>query len=505
MKKSVAISIISILAVIAIGLGALAYVNNADKTKQIDDLSFEVADQATQIDNLNADVADKAGQIETLNADVADKAGQIESLNVEVADKAGQIEKLNADVADKAGQIENLNTDVADKAGQIETLNADVADKAGQIETLNADVANKVGQIATLTADVANRDEQISSLTADVADKAGQIESLNADAADKATRIEMLTADIADKDNKITALNTDIAQKQAEINALTAENEAQGAEISSLMSQAAEADALIQDQSSQIEELSQQITAKDEEITGLTTALAEKDAEIAELSKKAPAANTEHKSGVVSALHQKHVENQTDTLPEEVVTPYVPVLSGDGWEITSEYKYDGYSYYYSFAVKHSKPGLQRIEANVTFFDEAGDIIGAKSADVFCAEAGHEYYLEVFNDAPFDHTEVQFKFSDAAYMKSHASMLDVSSNVINNKVLVTGVFNGETSVELTAEVNALFLKDGEVVYTDCAYLKAFEDVNPEETMMTEISSYEDFDDVKIFYDAYSYDW
>ena len=112
MKKSIAISIISILAVLAIILGISFYSTNTKKS--------------LQISTLETDIADKTGKIETLETDVAGKAGQIETLEADVADKAGQIETLQADVADKAGQIETLQADVADKAGQIETLEADI-------------------------------------------------------------------------------------------------------------------------------------------------------------------------------------------------------------------------------------------------------------------------------------------------------------------------------------------------------------------------------------------
>ncbi len=231
MKKSLAITIISILAVAAIALGVLYYTNNDQKTKEIANLNENVAQRDGQIDTLNklvetknneigslsADVADKAGQIETLNADVEDKAGQIEKLNADIAGKAGQIETLNADVADKAGQIDELNADIAGKAGQIETLNADVADKAGQIEKLNADVADKAGQIEALNADVADKAGQIETLNADVTDKAGQIETLNADVADKAGQIEKMASDITEKETQITGLKTTIDEKEKKI------------------------------------------------------------------------------------------------------------------------------------------------------------------------------------------------------------------------------------------------------------------------------------------------
>ncbi len=220
MNKSVTISVISILAIIAIALGIVYFTNNADKTKQIEVLIADVAEKAGQIKTLNADVADKVGQIKALNADVADKNGQIETLNAEIANKVHQIETLNADVADKAGQIETLNTEVANKAHQIETLNADVADKTSQIETLKVDVTDKAERIETLNADVAEKVNEIEMLNATTKEKDSQIEALSTDAADKVGQIETLTTALADKASQIENLATDNKKKDDQIELL---------------------------------------------------------------------------------------------------------------------------------------------------------------------------------------------------------------------------------------------------------------------------------------------
>ena len=104
MKKGLAYSIIAVLLVAAVALGALYYTNNDAKTKQIDALNADVADKAGQIDALTADVADKTGEIETLNKDLSDRDGQIGDLNKSLADKDDQIAGLQseADAKDEA-------------------------------------------------------------------------------------------------------------------------------------------------------------------------------------------------------------------------------------------------------------------------------------------------------------------------------------------------------------------------------------------------------------------
>ena len=175
MKKGVAISIISILTVLAIAL-CILFVSSS-KT----------------IDTLNASISEKEKQIETISADAADKADQIEALNADVADKANQIDTLNADVAEKADQISTLTADATDKAEQIKALNADVVDKASKIEALSADVESQAEQISELKANAIEKASQIDLLNANISEKTSQIETLNADITDKATKIEKCT------------------------------------------------------------------------------------------------------------------------------------------------------------------------------------------------------------------------------------------------------------------------------------------------------------------------
>ncbi len=225
MKKNVAITIISILAVAAIALGVLYFTNDADKTKQIDGLIADVSDRDSQIQSLSSDIKDRDGQIVGLNADITEKAGQIETLEADVAEKDSQIEKLDTEVADKSGQIEALNKDVAEKKGRIEALNADIAKKTGQIETLNADVADKARQIETLSAEIIDKTSQIEGLKADVDTKDKKIAALEKDLDDKVSLIEKLNTDSIEKAGEIDKLQSEISAGQKEKEELTAKIE----------------------------------------------------------------------------------------------------------------------------------------------------------------------------------------------------------------------------------------------------------------------------------------
>ena len=213
MKKSISLTIISILTILAIALGILYITNSSTQTRQIEALKTDVLEKTDTIDALNTEITEKAETINALKAEVAEKDGTIETLNADVTEKAGAIEALNADVTEKAGTIEALNADVAEKAGTIETLNADITEKAATIETLNADVTEKAATIETQAADIIEKATTIEALNADIAEKAKTIETQSANITEKAATIEALNAEIADKNTTIETLDAELATK----------------------------------------------------------------------------------------------------------------------------------------------------------------------------------------------------------------------------------------------------------------------------------------------------
>ena len=308
MKKKVAVTIIAILAEIALALAVLFVIHNANQTEKINALTAESSEKSETIETLNADVAEKAGQIEALNADVAKKAGQIETLNAYILEKADQIRSLNADAAEKADRIEILTANVAEKTDQIELLNADVAEKAGQIEKLEADVVESAGLVNTLKADTAEKADLIDQLKADAAEKdglitklqatvtenTGLIDTLKADAADKAGQIEKLQAAATENAGLIDTLNADVADKAGQIEKLQAAATENAGLIDTLKKEIAEKTDLIEQyetdaaenaaQLGKLNEATAILKRQEEDLNSMKLLLGEKETALADTS-----------------------------------------------------------------------------------------------------------------------------------------------------------------------------------------------------------------------------
>ena len=164
MKKGLAYSIISILAVAAIALGVLYFTNNNEKSNQIALLDADITTKEGKIEGLIADIDDKENQIKELSADNAEQAAQIEALNADITLKANQIEKQALYISEKEKQIDTLNSDLTYRQEQIEELNAIVIAKESEIESLNLGSAEKSAQIDALKAEIEENESKISTL-----------------------------------------------------------------------------------------------------------------------------------------------------------------------------------------------------------------------------------------------------------------------------------------------------------------------------------------------------
>ena len=67
MKKGLAITIISVLAIAAVLFGVLYFTNNSQKTKEIEGLRSESAEKSTWIEQLNSDIEEKKNFILNTN------------------------------------------------------------------------------------------------------------------------------------------------------------------------------------------------------------------------------------------------------------------------------------------------------------------------------------------------------------------------------------------------------------------------------------------------------
>ncbi|MCR5136250.1 MAG: YbjN domain-containing protein [Oscillospiraceae bacterium] len=222
MKKSLALTMISILALLAIVFCALYFSSNAKSGRAIEELNAAVGEKTEQVEALTSEIEEKAAETEKLTEEAAEHAAAIVELREGADAMNTEIEGLTADVEAKAGEIDSLKADVAAKGDEISGLKADVAAKDDEISGLKADVAARDDEISGLKADVASKSREIEELEANAEALSGTIEELNATVTDKTAEIERLTAEATESSEEIAALKTEAESRQEEITILTA-------------------------------------------------------------------------------------------------------------------------------------------------------------------------------------------------------------------------------------------------------------------------------------------
>ena len=242
---------------------------------------------------------------------------------------------------------------------------------------------------------------------------------MNADVAEKAKEIETLNAAVKEKDSQIKTLSTEVKEKTGQIESLTTS---------------------VTNQEEQIKKLNEDNEAKDLQISSLNEAL--------EKANKASGSN----------------------IKPEAVEPFVPVLSGEDWEISKEYQFSNIAgYHYCIVFRHSKEIDQKTTVNFVFYDKENNIIGAYDDYVGCTGHGYDYFAEGINDAPYDHVKVSFSFSDLKKSTHCMDGLKIETSKVNNKVIITAENVGEKPVSSCSYDIVFFDDSGKVINSRMGYL------------------------------------
>ena len=445
MKKSVAISVISVLAILVIVFGAMYFSNNANKTEEIS--------------RLQADVDNKSGEIAGLQTNVESMTAEIAGLKEDVAGKAEQISTLQADVESKAGEISALKTDVAAKEKEVETLKADVAAKTEEIKTLNTNATKNAEEIKTLKSTITAKEEAIKKLEADVTAKEGEIKTLTADVTEKGEKIKTLEADVSSKEGTIKELESSVAAKDGEIKDLKAEVDTKAEQIKSLESTVASKD-------TEISELNAKVKEKDEEIKRLNGLLANRG-----------------------------------TSEEQAPIEINLVDSGDGYAITQEYIYDsgwGYSYY-ALVLKNTSGEQKAYDGQFVFYNAQNEIVGVGNASIEVLDNDYETAMICMQNGSFDHVSYSITPRESKYYNDVHSFVDVTASVSGNKAILIGQNNGTTNAQYV-EYHCFFLDDaGKTVGYDEGYLiDSDSEIKPGKMEMREAQSSEPFASVVVYF-------
>ncbi len=175
-------------------------------------------------------------------------------------------------------------------------------------------------------------------------------------------------------------------------------------------------------------------------------------------------------------------------------------------EVVKNIKYTSYSYvnysynYLALVVKNNSKFDCKLEAEVTFFNKKGKIVGTESATLSAFQAGSESALRVSTKDKYDKFEVQFSASELTYYTAINSDLKCQVDKATDKAIVSVTNNGKKTA-LYTKGYVFFFKDGKIVRADYTYVgDSKSEIKPGKTQRAQVSCYDKFDSVKAYVDT-----
>lgn len=164
----------------------------------------------------------------------------------------------------------------------------------------------------------------------------------------------------------------------------------------------------------------------------------------------------------------------------------------------SQFKYSSKFANYAFlTIKNNSEYNLNITANVTFYNESGALIGAKSANEEAVESGYDTILYFMPDEEFFRMEYELDVSEEKHYDCVISELSFEETEAKNKIILSVTNNGKEAARFV-EASVLFFNGNSVVGFSQNYaVDDDSELKPGKTIIKEMDCYEAFDSYQIF--------
>lgn len=155
-------------------------------------------------------------------------------------------------------------------------------------------------------------------------------------------------------------------------------------------------------------------------------------------------------------------------------------------------------YHSDLVIKNTSGFDAQIEVTTLFFDKDGSIVGVSNKEENACEDGYETFWSIYNDAPFTTAEHSITLSPDTYYTGMQSSIELKSNVVKKKVIITAKNTGDKAVKFV-EYYVIYLdKKGNIVDNDWGYLTDKDnEIKPGKTVFKEESSSKSFESAEVY--------
>lgn len=165
----------------------------------------------------------------------------------------------------------------------------------------------------------------------------------------------------------------------------------------------------------------------------------------------------------------------------------------------TEYSYkNDWSRYHFIEIENGSEFDLEISVAVKFYNEAGELVGAKSDSENAFEHGHKMLFYFMPDEAYATTEYEITVTEEEYYDCVLSDLSYESIPAKEKEIVSVTNNGNEAAEFV-ECHILFFKDGKVVSFEWTYFTDDDsEIKPGKTITQEMDCYEPYDSYLIYF-------
>lgn len=176
----------------------------------------------------------------------------------------------------------------------------------------------------------------------------------------------------------------------------------------------------------------------------------------------------------------------------------------------SEYDFDIAEYMYEntigdtlyfVSIKNNSNANICVSGNATAYDDSNNAIGADSAEVYALGAGQEQLLYFYFDSVSNVNNVEYtlNYKKDNIFTSAIPYLNIEETVNEKNVVISITNNGEKSASFVEATALFFDNNGNLINYSSVYLVDNDgEIKPCATISEQITSYYDFDNVKVFY-------
>jgi len=184
--------VVTIIAVVALGLGAFGTYQSIGLGNRAGDIEEDVSSV-----ELRASILE--GNVSAIDADIISIETDIGTLQVDLSD-------VNAEITSIEGNIATIETDIG-------TLQVDVSD-------INAEITSIEGDIATIETDVGTIEVNITTINGKITSIEGDIATIETDVGTLETNVSAINARVTTIEGNVATIETDIGTLQADVSAL---------------------------------------------------------------------------------------------------------------------------------------------------------------------------------------------------------------------------------------------------------------------------------------------